>query len=73
MGDFLIVGLLVDQVSHSFLVDLFHYYCRQVVNRYKGGNYPIMNLQERVLNVLACKVSSANTYYRRHLAILCNS
>ena len=28
----------------------------QVVNRYKGSNYPIMNLQERVLSVLACKV-----------------
>ncbi|XP_065898519.1 ethanolamine-phosphate cytidylyltransferase-like isoform X1 [Dysidea avara] len=42
MGDFLIVGLLIDHV----------------VNRYKGGNYPIMNLQERVLNVLACKYVS---------------
>ncbi|XP_065898520.1 ethanolamine-phosphate cytidylyltransferase-like isoform X2 [Dysidea avara] len=30
----------------------------KVVNRYKGGNYPIMNLQERVLNVLACKYVS---------------
>jgi hypothetical protein len=27
------------------------------VNRYKGKNYPIMNLQERVLSVLACKVT----------------
>lgn len=26
------------------------------VNRYKGKNYPIMNLQERVLSVLACRV-----------------
>lgn len=40
-GDFLIVGLHTD-------LD---------VNRYKGSNYPIMNLHERVLSVLACKVS----------------
>lgn len=40
-GDFLVVGLHTDPV----------------VNRYKGANYPIMNLHERVLSVLACKVS----------------
>ena len=28
-----------------------------VVNKYRGSNYPIMNLHERVLSVLACKVS----------------
>lgn len=39
-GDFLIVGLHTDPV----------------VNQYKGFNYPIMNLHERVLSVLACKV-----------------
>ncbi|EEC18197.1 glycerol-3-phosphate cytidylyltransferase, putative, partial [Ixodes scapularis] len=38
-GDYLIVGLHTDPV----------------VNRYKGYNYPIMNLHERVLSVLACK------------------
>lgn len=38
-GDYLIVGLHTDPV----------------VNAYKGGNYPIMNLHERVLSVLACK------------------
>lgn len=38
-GDYLIVGLHTDPV----------------VNVYKGGNYPIMNLHERVLSVLACK------------------
>lgn len=38
-GDYLIVGLHTDPV----------------VNLYKGGNYPIMNLHERVLSVLACK------------------
>lgn len=40
-GDFLIVGLHTDPE----------------VNKYKGKNYPIMNLHERVLSVLACKVS----------------
>ena len=39
-GDYLIVGLHTDPI----------------VNRYKGSNYPIMNLHERVLSVLACKV-----------------
>lgn len=41
-GDFLIVGLHTDPT----------------VNRYKGHNYPIMNLHERVLSVLACKVGA---------------
>lgn len=27
----------------------------QTINRIKGANYPLMNLQERVLSVLACK------------------
>lgn len=39
LGDYLIVGLHTDPV----------------VNAYKRGNYPIMNLHERVLSVLACK------------------
>lgn len=38
-GDFLIVGLHTDPV----------------VNRYKGANFPIMNLHERTLSVLACR------------------
>lgn len=38
-GDFVIVGLHTDPV----------------VNRYKGANFPIMNLHERVLSVLACR------------------
>ncbi|CAD7085774.1 unnamed protein product [Hermetia illucens] len=38
-GDYLIVGLHTDPV----------------VNAYKGSNYPIMNLHERTLSVLACK------------------
>ena len=37
LGDYLIVGLHTDPV----------------VNRYKGVNYPIMNLHERTLCVLA--------------------
>ncbi|CAI6361755.1 unnamed protein product [Macrosiphum euphorbiae] len=41
-GNFLIVGLHTDPV----------------VNQYKGLNYPIMNLHERVLSVLACKYVS---------------
>lgn len=39
LGDYLIVGLHTDPV----------------VNNYKGSNYPIMNIHERVLSVLACK------------------
>ena len=27
----------------------------QVVNSYRGANYPIMNLNERVLSVMGCK------------------
>lgn len=38
-GDYVIVGLHTDPV----------------VNRYKGSNYPIMNLHERTLSVLACR------------------
>ena len=41
-GDFLIVGLHTDQV----------------VNKYQGRNYPIMNLRERVLCLLSCKYVS---------------
>ncbi|KAI6200579.1 CTP:phosphoethanolamine cytidylyltransferase [Aphelenchoides besseyi] len=39
LGDYLIVGLYNDQD----------------INEYKGGNYPIMSLHERVLSVLAYK------------------
>jgi len=42
LGDFLIVGLHTDPC----------------VNMYKGSNYPIMNLHERTLSVLACKYVS---------------
>lgn len=42
LGDYLIVGLHTDPI----------------VNKYKGSNYPIMNIHERVLSVLACKVKS---------------
>jgi len=39
LGQYLIVGLYDDQT----------------VNQLKGGNYPIMNLHERVLGVLSCR------------------
>jgi len=39
LGDFLVVGVHRDEE----------------VNRYKGRNFPIMNLQERVLGVLSCR------------------
>lgn len=39
-GDYLLVGVLDDQV----------------VNHIKGSNFPIMNLHERVLGVLSCRV-----------------
>ncbi|XP_076458766.1 ethanolamine-phosphate cytidylyltransferase-like isoform X1 [Babylonia areolata] len=42
LGDFVIVGLHTDPT----------------VNRYKGANFPIMNLHERVLSVLACRYVS---------------
>ena len=35
---------------------MFPSICSQVVNKYKGENHPIVNLQERVLSVLALKV-----------------
>lgn len=41
-GDYVIVGLHTDSV----------------VNRYRGSNYPIMNVHERCLSVSACRVSS---------------
>ena len=40
LGDYLIVGLHTDEA----------------VKRYKGQNFPIMNLDERVLNVLAYRL-----------------
>ena len=39
MGDYLIVGLHEDSV----------------INKHKGATYPIMNLHERMLNVLSCR------------------
>jgi cytidyltransferase-like protein len=43
VGDFLIVGIHDDDT----------------INKHKGSNYPVLNLQERVLNVLAIKVKQA--------------
>ena len=39
LGDYLLVGVLNDGVC----------------NHYRGGSHPILNLNERVLSVLACK------------------
>lgn len=39
LGDYIIVGLFSDKI----------------ISRYRGTNFPIMNLQERILSVLACK------------------
>lgn len=39
LGDYIIVGLFSDKI----------------ISRHRGDNFPIMNLQERVLSVLACK------------------
>ncbi|EER14693.1 Choline-phosphate cytidylyltransferase A, putative [Perkinsus marinus ATCC 50983] len=39
LGTYLLVGIFDDET----------------VNKMKGGNYPVMNLLERVLNVSACK------------------
>lgn len=44
LGDFVVVGVHEDQT----------------VNQIKGYNYPVMNLHERVLSVLACRVSVAH-------------
>uniref|UniRef100_A0A8C9T5C0 ethanolamine-phosphate cytidylyltransferase n=1 Tax=Scleropages formosus TaxID=113540 RepID=A0A8C9T5C0_SCLFO len=38
----------------------------QEVNRYKGKNYPIMNIHERTLSVLACRVSGTRTHTHTH-------
>lgn len=62
LGDFLIVGVNTDQVGEWTGICcaglLQCYLICQVVNYYKGGgNFPIMTLHERVLSVLACRVS----------------
>uniref|UniRef100_A0A1I7XAV1 ethanolamine-phosphate cytidylyltransferase n=1 Tax=Heterorhabditis bacteriophora TaxID=37862 RepID=A0A1I7XAV1_HETBA len=59
LGDYLIVGILSDQVPKKLFLDytclfLFNNFLK-VVNDYKGGNHPIMSLHERVLSVLAYK------------------
>lgn len=58
LGDYLIVGLHTDPV----------------VNNYKASNYPIMNIHERVLSVLACKVSQAFPMFssmRKYIDLFC--
>lgn len=63
---YIIVGLHFDQVSlisTTLQLSLAFtgatatwVYALQEVNRYKGKNYPIMNVHERTLSVLACRV-----------------
>jgi len=43
-------------VLHKMPVSIGTINTLQVVNRYKGANYPIMNLHERVLSVLTNRV-----------------
>ena len=46
--------LKVDQLFESaFIIVGLH--TDQEVNRYRGANNPIMNLNERTLSVLACR------------------
>ena len=47
-GDYLIVGLHTDPV-----VNRWRHRAMMSLARYKGSNYPIMNLHERTLSVLA--------------------
>lgn len=56
LGDYLVVGIYSDQVSQPFSPCLHAMRRLQTVNEYKGRNYPIMTLHERVLSVLAYKV-----------------
>ncbi|XP_019796262.3 ethanolamine-phosphate cytidylyltransferase isoform X3 [Tursiops truncatus] len=53
-------GEMVIYVAGAF--DLFHIghvdFLEKEVNHYKGKNYPIMNLHERTLSVLACRYVS---------------
>lgn len=39
----------------NFKISIIYFFLDPIVNQYKGANYPIMNLQERTLSVLACK------------------
>uniref|UniRef100_A0A8B9L2V8 ethanolamine-phosphate cytidylyltransferase n=1 Tax=Astyanax mexicanus TaxID=7994 RepID=A0A8B9L2V8_ASTMX len=43
------------QAERPYVIVGLHF--DQEVNRYKGKNYPIMNIHERTLSVLACRVS----------------
>uniref|UniRef100_A0A8C4MZZ6 ethanolamine-phosphate cytidylyltransferase n=1 Tax=Eptatretus burgeri TaxID=7764 RepID=A0A8C4MZZ6_EPTBU len=44
------------QCENPYIIVGLHY--DQEVNRYKGKNYPIMNIHERTLSVLACRYVS---------------
>ena len=46
--------------SHSWFFIDFVIILPQDINKYDGSNYPIMNIHERTLSVLACRVSKPN-------------
>uniref|UniRef100_A0A672Y3F8 ethanolamine-phosphate cytidylyltransferase n=2 Tax=Sphaeramia orbicularis TaxID=375764 RepID=A0A672Y3F8_9TELE len=48
--------MVYKQAERPYVIVGLHF--DQEVNRYKGKNYPIMNIHERTLSVLACRVSS---------------
>lgn len=54
MGTFLLVGIHDDEVIDRF--KKFKIIFKKLINEKKGSNFPILNLQERVLNILALKV-----------------
>ena len=45
LGDYIIIGVFSDSD----------------VNKYRGSNFPILNLNERVLSVLGCKVNKTTS------------
>ena len=56
MGTFLLVGIHDDEVTDTCRFQNFKIIFKKLINEKKGSNFPILNLQERVLNILALKV-----------------
>uniref|UniRef100_G3Q5K4 ethanolamine-phosphate cytidylyltransferase n=1 Tax=Gasterosteus aculeatus aculeatus TaxID=481459 RepID=G3Q5K4_GASAC len=50
--------MVYKQAERPYVIVGLHF--DQEVNRYKGKNYPIMNIHERTLSVLACRVSGGS-------------
>jgi len=57
MGDYLLVGFHKFQFPAPPLIDFSQVgvFCDSLVNKYRGINFPIMNMNERLLSVLGCK------------------